>query len=120
MKTALCIILAITVMGCAAKYNLHITNSSDSKVEINYRLSKGYSKKIKTRIYKTSIRAGKTKKIGKVLLQYNPYGFITTIDSAAFISKTDTAIYSKSNPIEEKINSTGHGIHTKYRMDFSK
>ena len=120
MKTALCIILAITVMGCTGAYNLHVTNASDSKVEINYRIKKGYGIKSKTSTHKTSIKAGKTKRIGKILLRYNEYGFIATTDSAAFISKTDTAIYSKSNPIEKKIYSTGHGIHTKYRMDFSK
>jgi hypothetical protein len=107
-------------MGCTGTYKVYVTNSSDSKVEINYRLKKGYTNKSKPSIHKTSIKAGKTKRIGKILLRYNEYGFIATIDSAAFISKTDTAIYSKSNPIEKKIYSTGHGIHTKYRMDFGK
>lgn len=107
-------------MGCTATYKLHVTNNSDSKVEVNYSQKKGYRNKLKTRIYKTSIRAGKTKRVGKILLQYNPYGFIATIDSAAFISKTDTVIYSRLNPIEKKIYKTGHGIHRKYRMDFNK
>ena len=120
MKTVLCIILAVVAMGCTGTYKLHVTNASDSKVEINYRIKKGYGIKSKTSTHKTSIKAGKTKKIGKVTPRYNQYGYIVNIDSAAFITKKDTVIYSKTNRIEEKIQLTGHGRNHKYILSFNQ
>jgi hypothetical protein len=111
----------VLMMSCSPSYKLHLTNTTASKVTVVYRTQPPYGnarKRAHVHVRKKNIRPGKTKKLGIIFLAYSPTGFVTSLDSMVFTTKSDTLILGTKELIYGYIEMSGHGIHRKFSMDY--